>query len=98
MARGWREGEHDLPVFDLDHDHGYPPRELADLLGRKGASLTELRQVLRLPVPPGFVLGVPVCHRYLEAGWPQALDASIGERLAAIEQVTGKRFGDRQHP
>ncbi|HYM30357.1 MAG TPA: pyruvate, phosphate dikinase [Candidatus Cybelea sp.] len=87
-----------LPVFDLDHDHGQSPRSLADLLGGKGAGLAELRQVLKLPVPPGFILGTPLCRRILDHGWPDALDGAIAERMAALERATGRRFGDRERP
>ena len=52
-----------LAVFDLDQDHGAPPQALAGLLGGKGAGLAEMRRVLRLPVPPGFVIGAPLCRQ-----------------------------------
>jgi pyruvate,orthophosphate dikinase len=88
----------DLPVFDLDHARGEHPRQLTALLGGKGAGLAEMRQILRLPVPPGFVLGTPLCRQYLEEGWPAGLDAAIERRLRALEQTTGRRLDDRRRP
>ncbi len=88
----------DLLVFDLDHDHGRDPRELHHLLGGKGAGLAEMHRSLRLPVPPGFVLGTPLCARVLATGWPPELDRAIAIRLAAVEQATGQRFGDPKRP
>jgi pyruvate, orthophosphate dikinase len=87
-----------FPAFDLDHDHGRSPRELIELLGAKGAGLAEMRQVLRLPVPPGFVLGAPLCRQYFEIGWPVGLDAAIDVRLCALEKATNRRLNDPRRP
>ena len=50
--------------------------ELRQLLGGKGAGLVEMRR-LGIPVPAGFVLGTPLCRRFLASGWPAELDAAI---------------------
>jgi pyruvate,orthophosphate dikinase len=88
----------DLPVYDFDHVHTCSPVELRQRLGGKGAGLVEMRQQLKLPVPPGFVLGTDLCRRFLTSGWPAGLEDAINAKLAALEQATGQRFGDRARP
>ncbi|WP_226352684.1 pyruvate, phosphate dikinase [Pseudonocardia sp. ICBG601] len=85
-------------VFAFDHPHERPPRELADLLGGKGAGLAEMTSVLGLPVPPGFTLGLPVCAAHRAGGWPAGLDEAITTQLAALEERLGRRFGDPADP
>jgi pyruvate, orthophosphate dikinase len=87
----------EMPVHDL---HDAPPldsAELRQLLGGKGAGLAEMRR-LGVPVPAGFVLGTPLCRRFLASGWPEGLDAAIDVHLAALEQATGQRLGDGEVP
>ena len=69
------------------------------LLGGKGANLFEMTRI-KLPVPPGFTVTTEACNAYLAAGekfpegmWDQELAA-----LKAIEQITGKGFGDAVNP
>jgi len=69
------------------------------LLGGKGANLAEMTR-LGLPVPPGFTVTTEACNSYLAAGmkfpdtmWEQELAA-----LAAVEEKTGKKFGDPKNP
>ena len=69
------------------------------LLGGKGANLADMTR-LGVPVPPGFTVTTQACNSYLDAGerapdglWDQALEA-----IKAIEQATGKTFGDRENP
>ena len=67
---------------------------MKDLLGGKGANLAEMCQ-LGLPVPPGFTLTTAVCERYLlDRRFPPAVEAQLGEALAAVETAVGRRFGD----
>lgn len=49
-------------------------RDMADLLGGKGANLAEMTR-LGLPVPPGFTVTTDACREYLATGkepvsWP----------------------------
>jgi pyruvate,orthophosphate dikinase len=68
------------------------------ILGGKGAGLCEM-VALGLPVPPGFIIGTPAGREYLEQGRvPDALEAEIAERIAALEQAGGRRFGDDASP
>src|ERR1044072_4441026 len=69
------------------------------LLGGKGANLAEMCRI-GLPVPPGFTITTEVCTYYYEhkRSSPPALRAQMEAGLAAIEQQTGKRFGDLKNP
>jgi pyruvate, orthophosphate dikinase len=87
-----------LGVYPFDHDHGRPPRELADLLGGKGAGLAEMSSVLRLPVPPGFTIAVPASRRFRTSGWPGELTAILRERCDSLGQALGRRLGDAADP
>ena len=69
------------------------------LLGGKGANLAEMTRI-GIPVPPGFTVTTEACLAYLEAGeevpegmWDQELEA-----LQAVEEETGKNFGDPENP
>ncbi len=69
------------------------------LLGGKGANLAEMTRI-GIPVPPGFIVTTEACNAYLAAGqkypaemWEQELEA-----MKAVEQATGKKFGDPSNP
>src|SRR5687767_3854146 len=69
------------------------------LLGGKGANLAEMCRI-GLPVPPGLTITTDVCTYYYanKRTYPPALRAQIEAGVAAIEQQTGKRFGDLRNP
>ncbi len=68
------------------------------LLGGKGAGLARM-VALGLPVPAGFILGTPCGRDLSEDGTlPDALIAEVDERLAALVQDAGRRFGDDEAP
>nr|WP_047152578.1 pyruvate, phosphate dikinase [Aneurinibacillus tyrosinisolvens] len=69
------------------------------LLGRKGANLAEMVN-LKLPVPQGFTITTNACRRFYEEGKiiHPAIEQEILEALAALEHLTGKRFGHRENP
>ena len=85
-------------VFDLDHDHGRPPRELKELLGGKGANLAEMSSVLGLPVPPGFTISTDACRAFLAHGWPAGLSEEVAAHLAVLEERMSRRLGDGEDP
>lgn len=87
-----------FPVYPFDHDHGAPPRTLAELLGGKGAGLAEMTSVLGLPVPPGFTIALPLCRDYRANGWPEGLDAVLAEQCALLGERTGSQLGDAREP
>ena len=72
---------------------------LKNLLGGKGANLAEMAS-LGLPVPPGFTLTTEVCTAYydLDEAYPDGLEAEVDAALAALEEKTGKSFGDAGNP
>ncbi len=85
-------------VYAFDHPHTEPPRSLKDLLGGKGAGLAEMTSVLKMPVPPGFTVAVPVCRAYRAGGWPDGLTEAIDANLAKLEATLGRKLGDPADP
>ncbi len=69
------------------------------LLGGKGANLAEMTR-LQVPVPPGFTVTTEACNDYQESGdrFPDGMWEQEIEALKAIEEATGKKFGDPQNP
>src|ERR1700710_50863 len=69
------------------------------LLGGKGANLAEMASI-GLPVPPGFTISSEMCALYYTEGesFPDSLRAEVGDGIAHIENVTGKRFGAAADP
>jgi pyruvate, orthophosphate dikinase len=82
-------------VFDFGEDSGGG----RELLGGKGIGLAEMTQ-LGVPVPNGFTITTEACRAYLAVGGqvPEGLDAEVDEHLAALEERSGKRFGDERDP
>ena len=72
---------------------------MKNLLGGKGANLAEMAS-LGLPVPPGFTLTTEVCTAYydLDEAYPEGLNEQVDDALKALEQKTGKTFGDAANP
>ncbi len=70
-----------------------------NLLGGKGANLDGMASI-GLPVPPGFTITTEMCTRYYAEGqsFPESVRAEVGEGVAHIEAVTGKKFGDAADP
>src|SRR5437764_11755964 len=82
-------------VYDFDE----PADGGRELLGGKGLGLAEMTQ-LGVPVPGGFTVTTEACRAYVANGkqLPGGLEAEIEEHLAALEERTGKRFGDADDP
>jgi len=72
---------------------------MRELLGGKGANLAEMT-VLGLPVPQGFTVTTEACTRYYADGGRIAKDIEdqIYEYLGKLEEITGKKFGDKDNP
>ncbi|MFL5931341.1 MAG: pyruvate, phosphate dikinase [Gaiellaceae bacterium] len=70
-----------------------------ELLGGKGIGLAEMTQ-LGAPVPAGFTITTDACRAYMAAGGelPDGLEGELDDHLAALEERTGKRFGDASDP
>ncbi|MBI2170934.1 MAG: pyruvate, phosphate dikinase [Chloroflexi bacterium] len=73
--------------------------EMKDLLGGKGAGLSEMFQA-KLPVPPGFTVTTEACNAYYRLGkeFPPGLWEQVVEGVRQIERQTGKGFGDARNP
>ncbi len=70
------------------------------LLGGKGANLCEMTQI-GLNVPPGFVISTAACLEYLAAKdrqLPPGLLDQVHAQMRALEQKTGKGFGNPDDP
>ncbi|MER6402432.1 pyruvate, phosphate dikinase [Streptomyces viridosporus] len=73
-------------------------RDMADLLGGKGANLAEMTR-LGLPVPPGFTVTTEACRVYLATGAePEGLSREVSRHLAALEESAGRRLGQADDP
>ncbi|MGI6554306.1 MAG: pyruvate, phosphate dikinase [Bacillota bacterium] len=74
-------------------------KEMKSLLGGKGANLAEMTNI-GLPVPQGLTITTECCNEYLAGGesFPPGLEDQLNEKLAALEQITGKKFGDNNNP
>ena len=73
-------------------------RDMADLLGGKGANLAEMTR-LGLPVPPGFTVTTEACRAYLATGAePEGLSREVSRHLAALEDSAGRRLGQADDP
>ncbi|MFI0266590.1 pyruvate, phosphate dikinase [Streptomyces luteogriseus] len=73
-------------------------REMAALLGGKGAGLAEMTR-LGLPVPPGFTVTTEACRVYLETGQePPELGVEVAHALANLERAMGRDLGRADDP
>ncbi len=72
---------------------------MRELLGGKGANLAEMTK-LGLPVPQGFTVSTEACTQYYEDGRKINADiqAEIMENITKMEEITGKKFGDKENP
>ena len=72
---------------------------MRELLGGKGANLAEMTN-LGLPVPQGFTISTEACTQYYEDGRQinDEIMAEIMEYIGKMEEITGKKFGDKENP
>ena len=72
---------------------------MRELLGGKGANLAEMTK-LGLPVPQGFTISTEACTQYYEDGRKinDDIQAQIMEYVGKMEEITGKKFGDKENP
>nr|WP_297864772.1 pyruvate, phosphate dikinase [uncultured Acetatifactor sp.] len=73
--------------------------DMRELLGGKGANLAEMTG-LGLPVPQGFTITTEACTQYYEDGREinDEIQAQINEYIVKMEEITGKKFGDKENP
>ena len=72
---------------------------MRELLGGKGANLAEMTNI-GLPVPQGFTITTEACTQYYEDGRTinTGIMAEINEYIGKMEEITGKKFGDKENP
>jgi len=72
---------------------------MRELLGGKGANLAEMTN-LGLPVPQGFTVTTEACMRYYADNEQisEEIQNQIFEYMAKMEEITGKKFGDKNNP
>jgi pyruvate, orthophosphate dikinase len=81
-------------VFDFDES----AEGGKELLGGKGAGLAEMT-ALGIPVPAGFTITTDACREYSRTKeLPEGLEPEIDEHIGALQERTGKRFGDPRYP
>ncbi len=81
-------------VYDFEEGD----RDKKDLLGGKGANLSEMTN-LGLPVPPGFTVTTEACRIYMETGdFPEGMMDEVAEHVAELESKMGKKLGDPSNP
>jgi len=86
-------GAKDVYLFSEGH------AGMRELLGGKGANLAEMTRI-GLPVPPGFTVSTEACREYFRRGqvvWEE-LRQEVVEALHNLEEVTGRRFGNKENP
>ena len=74
-------------------------KTMRNLLGGKGANLAEMTSI-GLPVPQGFTITTEACTKYYEDGRRinDEIMAQIMEYIVKMEEITGKKFGDKENP
>ncbi|MFM7692707.1 MAG: pyruvate, phosphate dikinase, partial [Actinomycetota bacterium] len=85
------------PTFVYDQSEG--SAEMRGLLGGKGANVAEMQRI-GVPVPDGFTVTTEACVAAMDAdgAWPDGLWEAVLDRLAALEERTGRRLGDPERP
>ena len=90
-------GQATAPTYVYDQSEG--SAEMRGLLGGKGANVAEMQRI-GVPVPDGFTVTTTACVAAMNAdgAWPDGLWDAVLERLAALEERTGRRLGDPERP
>ncbi len=73
--------------------------DMRELLGGKGANLAEMTN-LGLPIPQGFTVSTEACTDYYKQNETisDEIKEQIFEKLAELEEIQGKKFGDNNDP
>lgn len=97
MARKWVY--HFEELDEVESYVGGSWDSVRGLLGGKGANLAEMVRI-GVPVPSGFIITTEACNEYLSLGeqLPEGLWEQLENSLKAIENNTGKTFGDPNNP
>ncbi|MCZ4606580.1 pyruvate, phosphate dikinase [Streptomyces sp. Lzd4kr] len=85
-------------MTDHVYDFTEGGRDMAHLLGGKGANLAEMTR-LGLPVPPGFTITTEACQAFLATGTePEGLAREVSAHLGVLERAAGRRLGQADDP
>ena len=80
------------------YDFAEGDKDKKDLLGGKGANLSEMIK-LGLNVPPGFTVTTEACRAYLIGGAvPDEMADQVTEQLQILEGKIGRNLGDTANP
>ncbi len=74
--------------------------DMRETLGGKGANLAEMTKIFGADrVPQGFTITTEACTKYYEdGGISDSIMAEINEYITKMEEITGKKFGDKENP
>ena len=86
-------------IYLFGNNHAEGSAEMKNLLGGKGANLSEMTN-LGVPVPPGFTINTDVCNYYYDnnLNYPSDLDAQVNYALRQTEVSIEKGFGSADNP
>jgi pyruvate,orthophosphate dikinase len=88
-----------LEFYPFDHPHPVPARELAHVLGGKGASLAEMTRALGFAVPPGFTIPLSVSQYFQrERRVSEDFGDLLERHVELLGAKIGRRLGDRRDP
>lgn len=78
---------------------GEGKKEMKQLLGGKGANLSEMTNI-GIPVPPGFTISTQVCEVYYKNNktYPEEIKKEVDKNLKKLEEKIGKTFGGEEDP
>ena len=80
-------------IFQFSQEHTDGDASLTDLLGGKGANLSEMSK-MGIKVPPGFTITTEVCNYFMDhAQLPDDLEDEIKNAVGTLETYSGKSFG-----
>ncbi len=88
-----------MRVKQFVYDQSEGSAEMRNILGGKGANIAEMQRI-GVPVPDGFTVTTEACVDAMRAAgtWPEGLWDGVLDRLAALEERTGRRLGDPVRP
>ena len=86
-------------VYDFDKKIKSGRAPLKNLLGGKGANLSEMIRI-GLPVPPGFTISTEACNEFYKSNqkYPKSLEKQVKTSIKNIEKKLKKNFGDKKNP
>src|SRR5919202_3850977 len=88
-----------LPAPRYIYDFDQPSDGGRELRGGKGTGLADMTQ-MGVPGPAGFTITTDACRADMSnrKQLPDGLEPELDEHLRALEEKTGKRFGDASDP